>query len=129
MSYMLASTDITDWNFACCLNKDLTFANMTSDDNTAFFNKSPVSVVKNVTTPSLLLIGDKDLRVPPAAAYHYYHALQEQGVDTKLVNYPESGHALLPTEHTIDATMQIALWLDKYLMQPFEQPEEAQKQE
>ena len=77
----------------------------------------------------MLLIGDKDLRVPPHAAYHYYHALQEQGVETKLMNYTDSGHALLPTEHTVDATMQIALWLDKYLMEPFEKPINTLQQE
>jgi len=125
MSFMLAMSDIPDWMYACCLNRDLTFAGTTSEDNTAFYNKSPISVVQNVRTPSLLLIGDKDLRVPPQSSYFYYHALQELGVDTKLFNYPESGHALALTEHTVDATMQIALWLDKYLMEPFEPKAEA----
>ena len=45
------------------------------------------------------------------------------------MNYPESAHAILPTEHNVDATMQIALWLDKYLMEPFEKPIENLKQE
>lgn len=120
MSYMMQASDIPDWMYACCLKQELTFAGLTSDDNTAFFNKSPMSVIKNVKTPSLLLIGDKDFRVPPHAAYVWLHALQEKGVDAKLLNYPDSGHALLPTEHTVDATMQINIWLDKYLMEPFE---------
>ena len=94
-----------------------------------FFDKSPISMVKNVVTPSLLLIGEKDQRVPHAAAYYYYHALQEMGIEAKLLSYPESGHAIGNTEYAVDATMQISLWLDKYLMEPFEQRTESQKQE
>ena len=75
MSYMLNMTDIPDWIYSCCLNKDLKFSELTAEENSVFFNKSPMSVVKNVKTPSLLLIGDKDLRVPPNAAYYYFHAL------------------------------------------------------
>ena len=125
MSYMLAASDIPDWMYACCLNRDMSFKSLTAEDNTAFFNKSPISVVRNCKTPSLLLIGDADRRVPPNAAYYYYHALQEMGVDCKLMNYPDSPHGLLPTEHTADATMQIILWLDKYLMEPYEANEVA----
>ena len=42
------------------------------------------------------------------------------GVDTKLYNYPGNGHALLqPVEHNFDANMNISLWMDKYLMEPY----------
>ncbi len=56
MSYMFSSTDIPDWILACCLNKDWTYK-VTSEDNKTFFEKSPISVVQNVTTPALVLIG------------------------------------------------------------------------
>jgi len=121
MAYMISQADIPDWIYACCHKKELKFAELSAADSASFFDKSPMSVVKNVKTPSLLIIGDKDLRVPPAQAYYYYHALQEQGVESKLYNYPDSGHALLPTEHGIDATLNISLWMDKYLMEPFEE--------
>jgi acylaminoacyl-peptidase len=55
-------------------------------------------MVKNVVTPSLLLIGEKDKRVPHTAAYYYYHALQEMGVEAKLLSYPDSGHLIINTE-------------------------------
>jgi dipeptidyl aminopeptidase/acylaminoacyl peptidase len=41
--------------------------------------------------------------------------LKEQGVKTKLYNYPEDGHAIASAEPSIDATMNILLWLDENL--------------
>jgi acylaminoacyl-peptidase len=64
MSYMFSSTDIPDWILACCLNKEWDYK-VTSDDNKVFYEKSPISVIGNVKTPSLVLIGGSDKRVPP----------------------------------------------------------------
>jgi dipeptidyl aminopeptidase/acylaminoacyl peptidase len=71
------------------------------------------------------VIGDADLRVPPHQSYFYQHALQELGVETRLYDYPKSGHALLPTEHGMDALVNISNWFDKYLMQPWRESDEA----
>ena len=66
MSYMVTATDIPDWIWACCLNKELTeFHSYTAEDNLKFFNMSPISQIKNVTTPTLLVVGTHDYRVPP----------------------------------------------------------------
>ena len=81
MSYMYSSTDIPDWILACCLNKDMSYK-VSSADNKVFFDKSPISVVSNVTTPSLLVIGGSDKRVPPHQGYQYHHMLKSQGVKT-----------------------------------------------
>ena len=80
-------------------------------------------------TPTLLLIGDNDLRVPPHQGYYYYNALKQMGVDAKLYNYPGSGHGLAPVEHTWDAYMNISLWMDKYLNVPHLPLEESEKKE
>jgi acylaminoacyl-peptidase len=65
MTYMVASTDIPDWIFACCSNKDIKFDEYCLEDTQNFFKRSPISQVKNVQTPSLILVGDKDHRVTP----------------------------------------------------------------
>ena len=111
MSYMYSSTDIPDWILSCCLNKDWTHK-VTSEDNKVFFDKSPISVVANVKTPSLVLIGGQDRRVTPHQGWQYHHILKDQGVKTKCFNYPEDGHAIGSSEPSIDATMNIFMWLD-----------------
>lgn len=88
---------------------------------------SPIHKVANVKTPTLLVVGASDFRCPPHQSYFYYNCLKSKGVDTKMYNYPESGHALAKSpEHYLDAFMNIALWLDQYAMKPYrpEDPEE-----
>ena len=66
MSYMVASTDIPDWIYACCGNKELeNYGEYSIEDTKDFFSKSPISQIANVTTPSLFLVGTSDNRVPP----------------------------------------------------------------
>ena len=112
MSYMISSTDIPDWIYACCLNRELSYP-PTAEENQIFYHKSPISVVKNVTTPSMLIIGGSDKRVPPHQGYHYFNILKAQGVKTKLYNYPEDGHSVAGNETSIDALMNISLWFDE----------------
>jgi len=121
MSYMVVSTEIPDWIFACCQNKELeSFASYSQSDCLDFFSKSPISQIANVTTPSLFLIGDSDHRVPPHQSYFYYNCLKSKGVDCKLYDYPGSGHSLTQKcEHQADAMMNLSLWMDKYASAPF----------
>ena len=127
MTYMVNSTDIPDWIFACNGSEELDFAGLTVEQKVNFFKRSPMAYVQNVVTPCQLLIGDKDLRVPPHQAYFYQAALKQRGIETRLYNYPGSGHALLPVEHGMDATFNISSWMDKFLIAPFE-PEYVEEQ-
>lgn len=57
MSYMHSSTDIPDWIYACCINKEIKFAEITPEIKAEFFRRSPMCSVNNVKTPAQLLIG------------------------------------------------------------------------
>lgn len=46
-------------------------------------DSSPLKHVHKVLAPTLLLLGDKDLRVPPSQGLAYYHILKKKGVTTK----------------------------------------------
>lgn len=53
---------------------------------------SPLSLVGNVTTPTLLLVGEEDHRTPGSEAEQFYDALQLRGVPTGLVRVPGASH-------------------------------------
>lgn len=56
--------------------------------------QSPQAVVGQVTTPTLVLHSEQDLRCPVAQAERYYLSLKRQGVDTELVLFPGENHEL-----------------------------------
>ena len=56
-------SDIPDWNWSTLLNKEHQWFD-SKEDIMAMYDKSPMSRVENVTTPSLFIIGQNDNRVP-----------------------------------------------------------------
>jgi dipeptidyl aminopeptidase/acylaminoacyl peptidase len=56
--------------------------------------QSPQAVVDRVTTPTLVLHSEQDLRCPLSQAERYFHSLKKNGVDTELVVFPGENHEL-----------------------------------
>jgi dipeptidyl aminopeptidase/acylaminoacyl peptidase len=59
-----------------------------------YWARSPLSLVGNVKTPTMLLTGEEDYRTPMSESEQYYQALQLQRVPTALVRVPGAGHGL-----------------------------------
>jgi len=59
-----------------------------------YYARSPLSLVGNVKTPTMLVTGEQDFRTPISEAEQYYQALQLRGVPTALVRVPGAGHNL-----------------------------------
>lgn len=57
---------------------------------------SPIEFIDRVTTPTLLLHGERDDRVPVTQAHEFHRALERRGVETKMIVYPRMPHG--PTE-------------------------------
>ncbi|MGH8131606.1 MAG: prolyl oligopeptidase family serine peptidase [Steroidobacteraceae bacterium] len=64
------------------------------DDYQAYWQRSPLSRVGNVTTPTMVVTGEQDFRTPIAESEQFYQALRLRGVDTLLVRVPGAPHAL-----------------------------------
>jgi dipeptidyl aminopeptidase/acylaminoacyl peptidase len=79
-----------------------------------FQKHSPITYVKNVTTPTLLLHGEADVRVPTSQGYEYYHALKREGVTTKMVVYPRTPHGPQEPKFVLDIMQRHLDWADKY---------------
>jgi dipeptidyl aminopeptidase/acylaminoacyl peptidase len=54
--------------------------------------ESPITYARDVTTPTLVLSDTGDYRVPTPQAFEFYHALKDNGVDTRFVMAPRYGH-------------------------------------
>ncbi len=80
-----------------------------------FQKHSPITYVKNVTTPTLLLHGEADERVPISQGFEYYHALKQQGVTTKMVTYPRTPHGPREPKFQLDIMNRHLDWVDKYV--------------
>lgn len=85
-------------------------------ENFAAYQKhSPMSHVKGVTTPSLILHGEADLRVPISQGYEFYNALKRQGVTTKMVVYPRTPHGPGEPKFQLDIMQRHIDWVEKYV--------------
>ncbi|HLK67486.1 MAG TPA: S9 family peptidase [Bryobacteraceae bacterium] len=81
----------------------------------SFQKHSPITYVKNVTTPTLVLHGEADVRVPTSQGYEYYHALKRQGVTAKMVVYPRQPHGPQEPKFILDIMQRHLDWVDKYV--------------
>jgi acylaminoacyl-peptidase len=81
----------------------------------AYFDLSPISLVGNVTTPTLVMVGEEDWRTPTWEAEQFYTALKLQGVDTALIRVPGSPHYIAGRPSRLVAkTDNIMGWFAKY---------------
>lgn len=76
---------------------------------------SPFNKVGRVTTPTLVLGGEKDWNVPIINSEQLYLALKKLGVDTQLVVYPGEFHGGFSPSHKKDLYQRYLDWFGKYL--------------
>ena len=92
------------------------FGKLPWEDPESFWRRSPLSLVGNVTTPTLVVVGSEDYRTPVSEAEQYYTALQLEGVPTALVKVPGASHggiAARPSQSGAKAAAILA-WFDRY---------------
>ncbi|MEY2479268.1 MAG: hypothetical protein QOI04_195 [Verrucomicrobiota bacterium] len=85
------------------------------DDPAVYEKSSPIHFIKNVKTPTLIIVGERDAECPPAQSYEFWHALRTLGVPTQLIIYPGEGHLFIKPENQADRMDQTVAWFDKYL--------------
>ncbi|MEO8026698.1 MAG: prolyl oligopeptidase family serine peptidase, partial [Bryobacteraceae bacterium] len=80
-----------------------------------FKKHSPITYINNVQTPTLVLHGEADVRVPPGQGIEYYHALKRRGVTTKMVTYPRQPHGPREPKFVLDIMQRHLDWVEKYV--------------
>jgi dipeptidyl aminopeptidase/acylaminoacyl peptidase len=103
------TTDITP-TFLRNYFLDLPFARRADYDS-----HSAMTFLKNCKTPSLILHGESDERVPTSQGWEFYNGLRMLGVPAEMVTYPREHHGFRERAHQIDLLTRLLAWYDKYL--------------
>jgi dipeptidyl aminopeptidase/acylaminoacyl peptidase len=80
------------------------------DDPAVYAKSSAITFIKNVTTPTLVIVGDRDGECPAPQSFEFWHALRAEGVKTQLVVYPNEGHGFRNPEHIADLAKRAIAW-------------------
>ncbi|MBV8865459.1 MAG: S9 family peptidase, partial [Acidobacteriaceae bacterium] len=85
------------------------------DDPQIYAKSSPITYIKQVKTPTLVVVGERDGECPSPQSFEFWHALKVQGVPTELVVYPGEGHSFHDSKDRLDVLRRTADWFEKYL--------------
>ncbi len=120
----VAQRDIADW-YGFWFTADFTqftpswFRKAPWEDPADYAARSPITHVANVKTPMLFILGDDDLRTPPAdGGEMMFRALKYMKIPTSMVRFPGETHELSRSgkpQHRIVRLNQITGWMDKWL--------------
>ena len=80
------------------------------DDPAVYAKSSAITFIKNVKTPTLVIVGDRDGECPAPQSFEFWHALRDLGVKTQLVIYPNEGHGFRNPDHVRDRTQREVKW-------------------
>ncbi|MEJ2539988.1 MAG: S9 family peptidase [Gemmatimonadota bacterium] len=85
------------------------------EDPEHYWSRSPLSLVGNVTTPTMLVTGEVDYRTPMSETEQYYAALKLEGVPTAMVRIPEASHGIASRpSQLLSKVAHILGWFDRY---------------
>jgi dipeptidyl aminopeptidase/acylaminoacyl peptidase len=85
------------------------------DDPAVYAKSSAINFIKQVRTPTLVVVGDRDGECPAPQSYEFWHALRDQHVQTQLVVYPNEGHGFVDPAHRRDVMDRAVEWFEKYM--------------
>jgi dipeptidyl aminopeptidase/acylaminoacyl peptidase len=85
------------------------------DDPGVYARSSPITFIKKVKTPTLILVGAEDSECPVPQSYEFWHALKTLGVQTQLVVYPGEGHLMMKPKDRSDIVERMVAWFDDHL--------------
>ncbi|MEK6299984.1 MAG: S9 family peptidase [Acidobacteriota bacterium] len=86
------------------------------DDAEFYWRKSAMAFIKRAKTPTLILHGGADTRVPPSQAQELYMGLRKNGVPVEMVLFPREPHGLQEPRHRLDKMRREYSWFSKYVL-------------
>ena len=93
------------------------------EDPELFRQTSPITHAQKSKTPTLILHGEADPRVPAMQSYMMYRYLKLAGqAPVRLVLYPGEGHGNARAASRYDYSLRLMQWMDHYLKGPGGEP-------
>jgi len=90
--------------------------NPSKDTLPLYMERSALTNVHRVTTPTLILHGGSDERVPIGQPMEFYRGIKERGTPVELVFYPRQGHGLQEYYHQRDRLQRQFNWITQYTL-------------
>jgi dipeptidyl aminopeptidase/acylaminoacyl peptidase len=106
---MVTTTDIPDYIVVHAGGKEYW------EDYDEYEKHSAIYYMKNVVTPTQVIHGANDLRVPLAQGQEFYNSLKRKGVDTEMIMYPRTPHGPTEPKFLMDVSPRILTWFEKYM--------------
>lgn len=85
------------------------------DDPAIYAKSSAINYIKNVKTPTLIVVGDRDGECPAPQSFEFWHALRAEHVPAELVVYPGEGHHFVSPDHQRDVLERALGWFSHYM--------------
>ena len=85
------------------------------DDPAVYAKSSAIDFIKQVKTPTLAVVGDRDGECPAPQSFEFWHALRDKHVPSELVVYPNEGHGFVDPAHRIDVLERSLAWFEQYM--------------
>jgi dipeptidyl aminopeptidase/acylaminoacyl peptidase len=76
---------------------------------------NPVNHVDNWRTPMLVVLGEKDFRVPYTQGLGAFTAMQERGIPAQLLVFPDENHWVLAPKNSLQWHDTVFAWLKRWL--------------
>ncbi len=85
------------------------------NDPAVYAKSSPITYIKQVKTPTLVVVGERDGECPSPQSFEFWHALKALNIPTQLVVYAGEGHAFHDPKDRVDVLRRTLAWFDRYL--------------
>jgi len=106
---MIGTTDVPDYFVTTSGGKELW------QDFEQYQKHSALYKIGNAITPTQILQGINDRRVPISQGQEFYNALKRKHVDAEMVVYPRSGHVPQEPKLLMDISLRVIQWFNQYL--------------
>ena len=91
------------------------FGSSVYDDPKAYAKSSAIDFIKQVKTPTLVVVGDRDGECPAPQSFEFWHALRDEHVPTQFVVYPNEGHGFVDPAHRRDVLERAVEWFARFM--------------